>query len=439
MPKVTIVLPTYNGERFLSQSIKSVIGQSYKDWELIIINDCSSDNTLQIATSYQNKDSRIKVFSNTENLKLPKSLNKGFSLSSGDYLTWTSDDNLYKPNAIEKMVSLLEDNALVSLVSCNYDLIEENGHCINSSLSYLPQRAFWQLAFTCNVGGCFMYRKSIIDQIGEYDANMFLAEDMDYWCKLARVSNVEYCNDNLYSYRLSSTSLSATRKLEVAEKCKLVTFENIYYLLKKAGIDNYSICQQYFKFFSYLEEDRWYQKAKRINPLYVMYLKLKNKVLVNRKNWLDLYVNAVKSQYELLHKENEIVIWGTGAYGKLVFWALNKLNLQDSIKFFCVSEKTQNVPEDLYEKKVVLPSVALKEYPNAVFIIANQFYEQIANSVASGSIGQIRLFNIDRSLKHLESAAANLFVAPSSETMYKFICAHSIVEISELLKSRQQS
>ena len=71
---VSIVLPTYNGEKYLADSIESVISQTYKNWELIIINDCSTDKTLEIAQSYAAKDNRIKVYSNDENLKVPKSL-----------------------------------------------------------------------------------------------------------------------------------------------------------------------------------------------------------------------------------------------------------------------------------------------------------------------------------------------------------------------------
>ena len=98
----SIVLPTYNGEEFLSNSIESVINQTFQDWELIIVNDCSTDNSLSIAEEYFKKDNRIRIINNAENKKLPESLNIGFREAKGDYFTWTSDDNEYYPNAIEK-------------------------------------------------------------------------------------------------------------------------------------------------------------------------------------------------------------------------------------------------------------------------------------------------------------------------------------------------
>lgn len=99
---VSIVLPTFNGEEFLAQSIESVLKQSYKNLELIIVNDCSTDSTPRIIEEFAKKDSRIKIIHNTINQKLPRSLNIGFNAASGEYWTWTSDDNYYLENAIEE-------------------------------------------------------------------------------------------------------------------------------------------------------------------------------------------------------------------------------------------------------------------------------------------------------------------------------------------------
>src|SRR5574344_1693507 len=105
---VSIVLPVYNGEKYLAQSIESVLNQTYENIELIIVNDCSTDNSRDIAQKYANKNSGIKIIDNTENKKLPASLNIGFEAANGEYYTWTSDDNYYEPTAIEKMVQYLK-------------------------------------------------------------------------------------------------------------------------------------------------------------------------------------------------------------------------------------------------------------------------------------------------------------------------------------------
>ena len=109
--KVSIILPVYDGQKHITNAINSILNQTYSNWELIIVNDCSTDNTLQIAEKFAQTDSRIKVYSNERNLKLPMTLNAGFRHATGDYFTWTSDDNMFKPEAIEVLVDYLEKNS----------------------------------------------------------------------------------------------------------------------------------------------------------------------------------------------------------------------------------------------------------------------------------------------------------------------------------------
>src|SRR5436190_21740360 len=94
-PKVSIVLPTYNRAKYLKLSIDSCLIQTFKDFELIIVDDCSKDETPQTIKSYT--DPRIRYHRNESNQRLPRSLNIGFSLAKGEYLTWTSDDNFFLP------------------------------------------------------------------------------------------------------------------------------------------------------------------------------------------------------------------------------------------------------------------------------------------------------------------------------------------------------
>ena len=122
-PMISIVLPVYNGERNLADSIVSCLEQTYRNFEIIIVNDCSTDRTLQIATEFALKDDRIKIVSNSTNRKLPASLNVGFKHSKGDFLTWTSDDNRYKPNALAEMLNQIMQN-IADLVYADYDVVD---------------------------------------------------------------------------------------------------------------------------------------------------------------------------------------------------------------------------------------------------------------------------------------------------------------------------
>lgn len=106
-------------------------------------------------------DNRIKVISNEHNLKLPASLNVGFRNATGEYYTWTSDDNMYKPKAIQKMAEYLDENPNCDLVSFNFDFITEDCLFENQFTNLVLNRDMLQLTRQCNVGACFMYRKKL--------------------------------------------------------------------------------------------------------------------------------------------------------------------------------------------------------------------------------------------------------------------------------------
>ena len=234
--KVSIVLPIYNGADKVSESINSIISQSYSNWELIIVNDCSTDSTLEICTEFARKDQRIKVISNERNLKLPNTLNAGFKEATGYYYTWTSDDNMYKPNAIATLVKILEMNADASMVYSDYTNIDADGNVIGECKLLDPK-----YIVTGNVfGACFLYTADIANKVGEYDANLFLAEDYDYWIRIYRRGEVIHITDNLYLYRRHAKSLTEMKKASIKEQTYRAVEKNflpLYADAKKNGLN----------------------------------------------------------------------------------------------------------------------------------------------------------------------------------------------------------
>lgn len=235
---VSIVLPIYNGEKYMHKSIDSVINQTYKNWELLILDDCSTDNTFIIANEYVKKDSRIKYFKNEQNLRLPKNLNRGFSLANGNYLTWTSDDNIYLPNAIEKMVNKLKiDKTDFTFASCRIIDANDNPYEYIMVNKYSPETIVGQ---NC-VGACFMYTRKVYETIGEYNPEYTLVEDFDYWQRIFQKFKVSPIEEILYLYRMHEGALTNTMQKDI--------FNNT---LEKMLLDNYngfkkvSIIQKYY-------------------------------------------------------------------------------------------------------------------------------------------------------------------------------------------------
>ncbi len=195
MNTISIILPTYNGAEYIKKSIQSCVDQSYPHWELIIVDDCSSDNTPEIIEEYS--DPRIHVVRHGANLKLPEALNSGFARSQGDYLTWTSDDNMYAPKALETLLNFLQNNPEISLVYSDYERIDHLGQVIDYYSAPSPEF----LSEFNVVGACFLYRRTVYEKIGEYDPSMVLAEDYDYWLRVNNHFKLAALNLPLYYYR----------------------------------------------------------------------------------------------------------------------------------------------------------------------------------------------------------------------------------------------
>ena len=233
--KVSIILPVYNGADHVSNSIESIISQRYRNWELIIVNDCSTDNTLEIIEQFSQRDCRIRVISNEKNLKLPGTLNVGFEAATGDYYTWTSDDNMYKPEAIGVLVSALENNTDASMVYSDYTNIDATGNVLSECKLQEPS-----YIVTGNVcGASFLYTADVAKIVGKYDVNLFLAEDYDYWMRIYRYGKIIHIKDDLYLYRRHAGSLSETKKASINEqtyKALEKNFLSLYFAAKKHGL-----------------------------------------------------------------------------------------------------------------------------------------------------------------------------------------------------------
>ena len=239
---VSIVLPVYNGEAHVSKAIESILEQTYKNIELIIVNDCSTDNTLNILEKYMVVDSRIKIVNNLTNLKLPRSLNIGFSQAKGEYFTWTSDDNMYKPIAIEKMVETLQKNKDYDMVYANYTNIDRNDYVLENIQLLPPEHLF----LGNSVGACFLYTKDIAYKVGEYDANLFLAEDYDFWIRVMRAGKIMHITDDLYYYRRHSDSLSEKKQHQIELQVYKTMEKNFLFLysLAKKNKKQYALFDQ---------------------------------------------------------------------------------------------------------------------------------------------------------------------------------------------------
>lgn len=221
---VSVVLPVYNGEDLIAKSIESVLEQTYSNFELIIINDGSTDNTLEIINEYAKKDSRIKVF-NQENRKIPRTLSRGFENASGEFLTWTSADNVMDKDFLEKMVNDLKQNPNTAMIYANMRLIDARGKKLSKHGWYefpfgsgnviFPSDAYELNTYANNtIGAAFMYRAVAREVLGCYSSYKHTLEDYDYWMRMNSLLELRHTafQEPVYSYRWHDKSLTAKDK-----------------------------------------------------------------------------------------------------------------------------------------------------------------------------------------------------------------------------------
>jgi glycosyltransferase involved in cell wall biosynthesis len=208
-PYVSVILPTYNQADYLPAALDSIFQQTWRDFELIVVNDGSTDNTADVLADYQERYSFTVI--HKQNGKLPRALNTGFEQARGKYLTWTSSDNIMLPCMLESLVQALDDNPAVGFVYADWEVIDENDELLATVRTLDHDR---HLLMRINyVNACFMYRHTCQDTVGLYDPEYILAEDWEYWWRISRSFELLHIPRVLYQYRVHSGSLTSTAVL----------------------------------------------------------------------------------------------------------------------------------------------------------------------------------------------------------------------------------
>ena len=247
---VSIICPTYNWKKeWLSEAIDSVISQSYEDWELIIINDASTNDIESTILEYAKKDKRIIYIKNEENLKLTNTLNKGLELAKWKYIARIDDDDIWvDPDKLQKQVDFMEQNPDYGLCGTSVITIDQEGNEIAKQKSRTTDLEIRKAILQSNqlAHSSIIIRKEVLDQVGVYDPGFNMAEDYELWCRIGRVSKFYNLPDYCLKYRINLNSVSnknRRRQLRLAFKAfwinrkyypnfwKALIFRSIDYIL----------------------------------------------------------------------------------------------------------------------------------------------------------------------------------------------------------------
>jgi len=289
-PKVSIIIPVYNGENYLKDAIDSALSQTYTNIEIIVVDDGSIDETEKVARSYGNK---IKYYKK-ENGGTSSALNYGIKKMDGEYFSWLSHDDLYEKNKIEVQVKKLsEQNDKKVIVSCNVKVVDANLNEISimkKDEKLLESSALLFLALDTDTGlnGCsLLIPKTCLDNVGNFDENCLCTQDYDMWFRLTKFYKFINCSEVLVLSRRHDKQDSVTKTDICTEEADelharmLSTFEDISNL--KKYIDEEYLISKYilYKISGYRKTAisilkiiiNYYMLNKEINKLYAFAIK----------------------------------------------------------------------------------------------------------------------------------------------------------------------
>jgi len=210
-PLVSVVMPAYNAEKYLSEAVESILNQTFKDFEFIIIDDGSSDGTWEIIQEYAKKDGRIIPVKNEKNLNVSQTRNKGIDISCGKYIVWADSDDISLPNRIEKQLDFMESNKEVGLCGSFMEFFGDSEK--DSVRKYSDKDVILRkLIFRQNPvaqPACIM-RADILKKSSGYP-NLSLSEDLYVFFKMGEISRFSNIQEVLVRYRVHPESLTSTK------------------------------------------------------------------------------------------------------------------------------------------------------------------------------------------------------------------------------------
>ena len=212
-PLVSVLIPAYNAEKYIDEAIESVVDQTYKNLEILILDDCSTDGTGKVIKKWVKKDSRIKYIKNEDNLKLSRTLNKGLELCNGEYIARMDADDWSYPDRISSQIKYLESNVKIGAIGGTIELCDEE-------LKNPKVREYFEtdgdirkkiFRYSPFAHPAVVFRKSVLDSAGDYSESLVDAEDYDLYFRIGKYSEFANISDTVLKYRVVATSASQTR------------------------------------------------------------------------------------------------------------------------------------------------------------------------------------------------------------------------------------
>jgi glycosyltransferase involved in cell wall biosynthesis len=238
-PQVSIIIPSHNREKYLGLAIQSVLIQTFTNFELIVVDDGSTDGSLQIAQQFAASDTRIKVLASEQNQGEASALKKGFDTAQGEFVGQVDSDDLLEPQALELTVEALEGDPGLGIVYTNYIDIDEDGNKVRvgmrCSIPYSAERLLTKMM----VFHFTLMRKSIYQSVGGFNPKFDPVQDYDLLLRLSERTRIAKIPEFLYLHRIHSNMVSKTKSL----KMLVLSYKAVEQALIRRGMkDTHQVC-----------------------------------------------------------------------------------------------------------------------------------------------------------------------------------------------------
>lgn len=211
IPKISVILSVYNGEKYIKEAMQSILDQTFGDFEFIIIDDGSVDKTSQVLDGFQ--DPRIVRLKNEKNIGLVKSLNRGLEMARGEFIARMDADDITYPQRFEKQIRFLEQNPSVGVLGTAIEYINTKGKRISVSREPASHELiFWKMFFDCAIiHPTVMMRREVVTSVHGYDPTFIHIEDTELWSRLVNLTRFANLSEVLHARRLHRQSIMSTQ------------------------------------------------------------------------------------------------------------------------------------------------------------------------------------------------------------------------------------
>lgn len=284
---ISILMPTYNVEKYIEEAVRSIINQTYRNFELIIVDDCSSDRTFDILKKLKAEDKRIKLYRNETNSKICKTLNKALSYATGSYIGRMDGDDISEPERFEVLKKYLDTHPQIALVGSNLISIDEYGHEF-SRKKYICTSKGIEVGnhFITSVSHFWLARRDIYKVLKGYREVPFV-EDYDFLLR-GELQGYRYANVDRYLYRCRIRTGNTGSSNGLRQRKAVKYIQKLHKKEKRTGVD----CFQYEDYCKAIEvEDRE-------NEHYMVASKKLNQAIQMKKYPIRMMVNTIEAMVQ---------------------------------------------------------------------------------------------------------------------------------------------